>query len=518
MNELAQPQGKRLLTAFDLAAWPEFNLGLAAVNPSTRIITGPGGTADVEPRIMQVLVVLAEAGGKVVTRETLFERCWGGVYVGDASLNRAIGALRKLAANIAAASFEIETIPRTGYRLVVRAGGGEPADCPPDDRFDRRSVMAMSGAGAAALTLAGAGYWWMRRNRADPQVAALIANGRQILIEGWPGAEKQAVETLDKAVALEPDNAEAWGLLAYALASSGSGEESGAAVAAADRAARKALAIDPTEPNALTALTTFQRGMLDWASREDEYRRILAIDPANVLTIGHLATLLHGVGRSRDSYAMGERANAIAPMSPDLQFRRAMRLWIIGRVADADRVSNRSMELWPSHRLVRLGRLLIYAFTGRPRAALALVDDEQASPRLLSPAAASVWHASLTALDRPTASAVAAARDANLAGSKTTPAIAANAILILSALGDVDAAFEVANGFLLGRGSVIVRPTPTSKVPSVNGAGWRNTFGLFTPATKAMRVDARFGPLCDELGLTEYWRKRGVRPDYQVDA
>ena len=44
---------------------------------------------------MQVLVVLADAAGQVVTRETLFNRCWGGVYVGDDSLNRAVAAVRK---------------------------------------------------------------------------------------------------------------------------------------------------------------------------------------------------------------------------------------------------------------------------------------------------------------------------------------------------------------------------------------------------------------------------------------
>ena len=60
---------------------------------------------------MQVLIVLAEAAGQVVTRGTLFDRCWGGVYVGDDSLNRTIGAVRKFAADIADGSFEIETIP-----------------------------------------------------------------------------------------------------------------------------------------------------------------------------------------------------------------------------------------------------------------------------------------------------------------------------------------------------------------------------------------------------------------------
>ena len=106
MNDLGRPATDGLLTTAQLAARPDFTLGLAAVSPSSRTVAGPGGTADVEPRVMQVLVVLAEGAGQVVTREALFQRCWGGVYVGDDSLNRAVGAIRKLAAEIADGSFE----------------------------------------------------------------------------------------------------------------------------------------------------------------------------------------------------------------------------------------------------------------------------------------------------------------------------------------------------------------------------------------------------------------------------
>src|SRR5947209_6853022 len=118
MNDAVRIPTDGLLTTAELAGLPDFTLGLAAVSPSSRTIIGPGGTADVEPRVMQVLLVLADAAGHVVTRATLFERCWGGVYVGDDSLNRAIGSVRKLAAEIAGGSFEIETVPRTGYRLT----------------------------------------------------------------------------------------------------------------------------------------------------------------------------------------------------------------------------------------------------------------------------------------------------------------------------------------------------------------------------------------------------------------
>jgi hypothetical protein len=30
-----------------------------------------------------------------------------------------------------------------------------------------------------------------------------------------------------------------------------------------------------------------------------------------------------------------------------------------------------------------------------------------------------------------------------------------------------------------------------------------------------MRKDARFMTLCRGIGLTDYWRDRGVKPDYQ---
>ena len=74
MNDAARVASHGLLTTAELAAKPDFTLGLAVVSPSSRTVAGPGGTADVEPRVMQVLVVLAAAAGQVVTRSTSFDR------------------------------------------------------------------------------------------------------------------------------------------------------------------------------------------------------------------------------------------------------------------------------------------------------------------------------------------------------------------------------------------------------------------------------------------------------------
>lgn len=509
VNEAVRVATDGLLSTADLAARADFTLGLARVSPSSRTITGPGGKSDVEPRVMQVLVVLADAAGQVVTRETLLQRCWGDVYVGDDSLNRTIGAIRKLTGEIAQGSFAIETIRRAGYRLTAEplavtthpGAAGEHARQP---LVSRRSVIA--GAAGAAVLGAG-GLWWLDHSDREPQSGPLIDRGREALRLDQPGSEQY----FQRAATIDPGNAEAWGLLAYALANAppnGTPRSRGEAAQAAERAARTALQIDSGEPNAQLAMAIVQP--LDWYSREDRLRQILASDPDNSLVMRHLGQLLHGVGRCREALAVAERAIAIEPLAIDHQVRRALRLWVLGRVADADQVIDRAIELWPSNPLARLARIMIYAFTGRPRAALAVLDDRETHRTLLSPAAASIWRKSLVAMDARTPAATEAARAAIVEGSKASASVAAWGIPALSAIGEIDAAFAVADGLLLGRGSVIV-PQVDSINPRVSR--WRNTYGLFTPPTRTMRLDPRFAVLADGLGLTEYWRRRGVGPD-----
>ena len=502
-----------MLKLRDLATRADFEVGPLNVSPSTRRIRGPAGQVQLEPLIMQVFLLLLDSAGRVVTRDELFDQCWGGVVVGDDSLNRAIARIRRIS-DVAPGLFEVETIPRTGYRLtgdildgLARPGPGQ-GDKTGAAALSRRTVVR---GGILALAIAGGAALWSVGRKSDPRFDSLLDRGREAL-----RLDEPAAKYFQQAIALEPRNPTARGLLAYALltdSGDGASEITGPGALIAERAARAALNLDDHEPNALLTMTLLQSDMLDWFSREQRYRRILAIDPDNTLAMRSLGQLLHGVGRCRESLAMTERAIAIDPLVPDHQVRKALRLWVLGRTADADGVINRAMLLWPSHRLVRLGRLMIYAFTGRADAALAMIDDERTAPVLLTPAAAAVWRASLRALDSPTGANVALARKATLDGARTTAAVAAWGILVLSQLGDLDAAFEVADGFLLGRGSIVVKVRPDANTPSVHGPGWRNTYGLFTPPTRAMRLDPRFTPLSSGLGLTEYWRKRGIGPD-----
>jgi formylglycine-generating enzyme required for sulfatase activity/DNA-binding winged helix-turn-helix (wHTH) protein/dienelactone hydrolase len=115
------------LQPVDLAREPDFTLGNLQVRPSSREVAGAGDREVLEPRVMQVLVVLAQRRGQVVSRDQLIEACWAGRVVGEDAINRCIGKVRRLAE--AHGGFAVETIARVGYRLTIEAGAA-PASAP----------------------------------------------------------------------------------------------------------------------------------------------------------------------------------------------------------------------------------------------------------------------------------------------------------------------------------------------------------------------------------------------------
>lgn len=119
MNEIAS------VPPIDLAKTAAFALGNATVRPSSCEIASTQQTVTIEPRVMQVLVALAQRSGETVTRDDLIAACWRGVVVGEDAIQRCIGRLRKVAA--AVGGFEIQTLNRVGYRLRETSGApGEP--------------------------------------------------------------------------------------------------------------------------------------------------------------------------------------------------------------------------------------------------------------------------------------------------------------------------------------------------------------------------------------------------------
>ena len=154
----------------DLAAECEFRLGPMSVEPAECAVAVNGERRQLQPRVMQLLVALAKVRPNVVSRDRLVEQCWNGRVVGDDALNRCILALRHLAREFSPQPFEIETLPRVGYRMIEDGSVAHP-----QAGFLRHARLL--GAAAAALMTIGAvvfGAWAVRQQLRRPSAPTIL--------------------------------------------------------------------------------------------------------------------------------------------------------------------------------------------------------------------------------------------------------------------------------------------------------------------------------------------------------
>lgn len=102
-----------------------YRLDEFTVDPAAGEVAGPGGREQLDPKVMQVLLVLAQSAGSVVTRQELLDQVWPGVVVGDDVVSRCIYQLRRhlrQAGGDEKHAALVETLPKRGYRLNSAQG------------------------------------------------------------------------------------------------------------------------------------------------------------------------------------------------------------------------------------------------------------------------------------------------------------------------------------------------------------------------------------------------------------
>jgi DNA-binding winged helix-turn-helix (wHTH) protein len=122
-------------------------------------VTGPNGVTRLEPKVMLVLACLAAHAGRMVPKDRLLHAAWPDTAVGDDVLTCAISELRRLFEDDPKQPRVIETIPKSGYRLIAgvslngaerdRAAPGHSAAgerVPAGAQFPRRKVAPSSSA------------------------------------------------------------------------------------------------------------------------------------------------------------------------------------------------------------------------------------------------------------------------------------------------------------------------------------------------------------------------------------
>ncbi len=178
-----------------LATRSRFRIGGHLVQPDRLVIGHQGGEVQVEPRMMEVLVALAEHAGEVVSAEQLLIEVWRGTFYGDNPVHKAIAYLRRVLGDDLKSPRYIETIRKRGYRLIASVS------YPDDYRRVATRISAWQGTtpyvGLAAFDDAHAGVFFGRSRTTAELLAAMrhqIDNQRRfVLVVGASGCGKTSL-------------------------------------------------------------------------------------------------------------------------------------------------------------------------------------------------------------------------------------------------------------------------------------------------------------------------------------
>jgi TolB-like protein/DNA-binding winged helix-turn-helix (wHTH) protein/Tfp pilus assembly protein PilF len=145
-------------------------IGEWSVEPALDALRRGADTVRLEPKAMELLLVLASRPGEVVSREELLSTVWPGVIVGDEALSQVVTKLRKALGDDARVPTYIETISKRGYRLIAKVEPlerGPTVETPVPARGRSRLPRRAATIGALlALLAAGVHLWQATRQQA----------------------------------------------------------------------------------------------------------------------------------------------------------------------------------------------------------------------------------------------------------------------------------------------------------------------------------------------------------------
>jgi DNA-binding winged helix-turn-helix (wHTH) protein/Tfp pilus assembly protein PilF len=277
----------------------------------------------------QVLSILLENPGELVTREELQRRLWAAdTFVDfDNGLNSAVKKLREALNDSAESPRYVETLSRRGYRFIAplsyaSTSAAEPAKeasvpaIAQEESAERRQEMpkassrvhsrsipwAIAGVAAVVLVLLvwlNTGDWRHRlgRQSVDPQAKEFYVKGNYFLKKRRPANIRTGIDYFQKAIERDPKYAAAYAAMAraYGVRNDLSREEQCLKMGDFSRIA---LQMDDrlAEAHHAMAFRLFQCDW-DWKGAEKEYQRAIALDPSDAPTHQGYGQLLATLGK-----------------------------------------------------------------------------------------------------------------------------------------------------------------------------------------------------------------------------
>jgi DNA-binding winged helix-turn-helix (wHTH) protein len=140
----------------------EFRLAEWLVQPSLNRLSCDERATQLEPKLMDVLVYLAENAGQVVSKNDITDAVWPDLFITESVITRSIAGLRRAFGDDAKNPRFIETISKRGYRLIAEVSQAPPAESQQIRRPPSPSIGAPSITRTAVPFVVG--QWVCREN------------------------------------------------------------------------------------------------------------------------------------------------------------------------------------------------------------------------------------------------------------------------------------------------------------------------------------------------------------------
>jgi len=213
----------------------------------------------------------------------------------------------------------------------------------------------------------------------DVEAYNLFLQGRYFAQRQSPEDSKRAIPYLQRSLDLDPSYAPAWVELANVnMTQADYGWiPSAEAYSRAREAVHQALVLDPNLASAHSALGWIQSGIdRDWTAAEKSMRKALALEPGNPEVLTRTGLAVAGMGRLEEGLGLLEKALERDPLRLDSLDYRAYVLTSMGRFDEAVAVSRKVFELDPSRGNAGFGIGLPLLLKGELDAALQQMEGE----------------------------------------------------------------------------------------------------------------------------------------------
>lgn len=360
-----------------------------------RSLRQDGHAVAITPKAFDVLAMLVERHGQLVTKEEMLKTLWPDSFVEEGNLSVHISLLRKRLGDNAEDHRFILTIPGRGYQFVASVTEVAPVAAPaatvkpelvwrqdaPRSRRWRRWVAA------AACLAAIAGSGWLLADgsrtrasqterleaRVSPEAERLYQRGRYLLGKRTRESLRRGIAHFESALATDPEFALAYSGIAdgYSMLGYFGFEAPRDVLPRARAAAGRALLLDPQSAAAHTSHAyILHRYEWQFAAAERSFMRAIELQPDYALARHWYGSFLESMTRYDEAIAQSAKAEQLEPVSPVISANLAGILSSARRpslaLAQWDKALELDQAFWPAH----LVMAEIYAVRDMPQQAL----------------------------------------------------------------------------------------------------------------------------------------------------